>query len=811
MHNDPRQLPRSARWVLRHRFLLTLLGLLPIVALGLHSFYVSSRAMEDLVWSRLRAASQVTATLVDQAMNRSRRLVESIASLHTVEMAAELGSQVTVERILRIIVESDIGIERAIVTDASGYAWAAYPTEPPLRSRDKRDREWFRGVRETQATYVSAVYRRPVEPRILVIAISTPIVRDDRVVGYLVCKHDANVLAEWLQTIRLRDESYTFVIDHEGTVAAHPMIDRMADAYPGFADIELLQAARAGMADSGTYLGPVSGREMVASARPLEVSPGRYWVAVANQPRDQAFAPIDAMARDLGIVGGLLGVLAVLAVSAMGRTQRWLYRTEAFVDSIVENIPDMIFVKEAKSLRFVRFNLAAEKLLGFNRATMLGKTDYDFFPKEQADFFVRNDREVLRSGKTRDIPEERILTRHRGERILHTRKMPVWERPGRPAYLLGVSEDITERKRAEAEREVIWNLSRDILGVVDGDGRIRRVNPAFERTLGFSSEDARGQPLLQFVDPQDQQAVAQSLAKLHDGDTTVDFEARCANQRGELRWLAWRTFAHAGRIYAVARDVTTIREQLQACEVMQGSLADANREVERFARLVAYTMAEPLADIRTFAEELQHIQRDGGEAYTSIVQQLRQATRHMRRVIDSLRDYANVAASRRRFESVDLSRIAREVREEFTGELRAAKGVVTIGRLPTIDADPEQMHQMLRYFLEHALTFHRTTEPLRVLIDSHSRPGHRPHCDIVVEDNGVALALRHPEAIGVEPRTVRGGSGPFNWSLGLAVCRRIAEHHGGTISVNLNRGMVGASYTVSLPCRQPVPGTSATS
>jgi PAS domain S-box-containing protein len=119
-----------------------------------------------------------------------------------------------------------------------------------------------------------------------------------------------------------------------------------------------------------------------------------------------------------------------------------------FLDSIIENIPAMVFVKDARELRFERFNRAGEQLLGLSRGEMIGKTDYDFFPKEQADFFVQKDREVLARGTLEDIPEEPINT-PRGTRWLHTRKIPIADHLGRPAHLLGISIDITERRNAE--------------------------------------------------------------------------------------------------------------------------------------------------------------------------------------------------------------------------------------------------------------------------------------------------------------------------------------------------------------------------
>ncbi len=124
-------------------------------------------------------------------------------------------------------------------------------------------------------------------------------------------------------------------------------------------------------------------------------------------------------------------------------------RMQVFLNSIIENLPNMLFVKNAQELRFVRFNKAAEELLGYSRDEMLGKNDHDFFPKEEADFFAAKDRDVLSKNVLHDIPEETIHTKHKGVRLLHTKKIPILDETGNPLYLLGISEDITERKWAE--------------------------------------------------------------------------------------------------------------------------------------------------------------------------------------------------------------------------------------------------------------------------------------------------------------------------------------------------------------------------
>jgi len=151
--------------------------------------------------------------------------------------------------------------------------------------------------------------------------------------------------------------------------------------------------------------------------------------------------------------GAMQYVLGVVEdITERKRAEESLRQSQEFLSSILENLPNMIFIKDAKDLRFVRFNRAGEELLGYRREDLIGKNDYDFFPTEQADFFIRKDREVLKGGQLVDIAEEVIDTRA-GRRILHTKKIPVMGDNGSPAYLLGISEDITERQQAAEERE----------------------------------------------------------------------------------------------------------------------------------------------------------------------------------------------------------------------------------------------------------------------------------------------------------------------------------------------------------------------
>jgi len=126
-----------------------------------------------------------------------------------------------------------------------------------------------------------------------------------------------------------------------------------------------------------------------------------------------------------------------------------LQRARSFLNSVIEHLPLPVFIKDAAELRFILWNKAGEELTGISNEEMLGKNDFDFFPPEDAKLFMTRDRRVLDSGQKIETPEEHLETRHRGTRIVHVIKSPIFNAEGKPTHLLGIVEDITERKGAE--------------------------------------------------------------------------------------------------------------------------------------------------------------------------------------------------------------------------------------------------------------------------------------------------------------------------------------------------------------------------
>jgi PAS domain S-box-containing protein len=177
----------------------------------------------------------------------------------------------------------------------------------------------------------------------------------------------------------------------------------------------------------------------------------RHWELNLQTQQGYPFPAAITIAAMHDVQGKLVSLRWLIRdITERKQTEDEMHSARAFLDSIIENIPHMIFLKDADQLRFVRFNKAGEELLGYSRQELMGKNDYDFFPNEQADFFIAKDRQVLASQDVFDIPEEPLQTRNKEIRILHTKKIRILDAAGKPQYLLGISEDITERKQREA-------------------------------------------------------------------------------------------------------------------------------------------------------------------------------------------------------------------------------------------------------------------------------------------------------------------------------------------------------------------------
>ncbi|HEY0466355.1 MAG TPA: ATP-binding protein [Polyangiaceae bacterium] len=242
----------------------------------------------------------------------------------------------------------------------------------------------------------------------------------------------------------------------------------------------------------------------------------------------------------------------------------------AFLDAIFENIPHMIFVKDAERLAFSRFNRAGEELLGMPRSALLGKTDHDFWPPEQVEHFIRKDRETLAGGKLLEIDEEPIQTA-RGLRWLRTKKIPLRDSTGVARFLMGISEDITEQKQIYEELQ----RTREELEqrVIERTAQLSHLNAELSQEV---ADRKLAEEALRKSEEQLRQAQKMEAVGLLAGGVAHDFN----NLLTVIAGYAEALLSDAGTAPAMKDDLTQIsRAAEQAAALTRQLLAFSRRQV----------------------------------------------------------------------------------------------------------------------------------------------------------------------------------------------------------------------------------------
>jgi PAS domain S-box-containing protein len=176
-----------------------------------------------------------------------------------------------------------------------------------------------------------------------------------------------------------------------------------------------------------------------------------------------------------------------------------------------------------------------------------------------------------------------------------------WNSHGRPYLLTGSLHDLTRTREIEEERDRLFNLSVDMLGISDFEGNFLQVNPAWVRILRWSRDDIMSRPLTDLIHPEDRAAFASYLQRLQAGEPVRDLEMRAECRDGSFRWISWSSFPLSDRrqIFTVAHDVTEKREADVRLEAYQTRLRDLASELatveDRERRQLAETLHDSLA------------------------------------------------------------------------------------------------------------------------------------------------------------------------------------------------------------------------
>jgi len=366
-----------------------------------------------------------------------------------------------------------------------------------------------------------------------------------------------------------------------------------------------------------------------------------------------------------------------------------------------------------------------------------------------------------------------------------------------------MAEALTEQQTHLRRRaEQFFNLTPDMLCTVNASGRLLDLNPAWEHTLGYTRDELKGHLLTNLIHPDDHEITTAALQHVTN-EAVGRFESRLRHKDGHYRWLAWVVVVSSQEqlLYAAARDVTERRYAEEKLRQQTEELGRSNRELEQFAYVASHDLQEPLRLVTSYVQLL--VRRYQGELdqdADEFIGFILEGSNRMKSLLSDLLAYSKVGSNGKEFTSVTLEETLKRVVDNLQPVIEDSGATVTHDPLPQVLGDDMQMIQLLQNLVENAIKFHGA-EPPRIHVGVR-RMGER--WLFYVRDNGIGIDPQYTERVfGIFQRLHTTNQYPGT-GIGLAICRKIVERHGGRIWVDSEPGK-GATFYFTL---QPAEGWS---
>jgi PAS domain S-box-containing protein len=458
----------------------------------------------------------------------------------------------------------------------------------------------------------------------------------------------------------------------------------------------------------------------------------------------------------------------------------------------------------SKTGDFVRINQRYADILGYTVEEMELLTFQEITHPDDLQEDLDNI-QCLLNGEIRKFSIEKRCYHKNGSLVwVNLTVSPMWESGEEPNFHIAVVQDITERKRLEMDlllKDIVFDTSIAANSIADNEGIITHVNPAFLRLWGYENEgEALGNPVVSFfVNPDDLGQVMEALGKTgmwegeflaqhRDGSTFISrgLASVMLNQAGEQ--IGYQS---------ANLDVTVQRQAEEALQKTMTELERSNKELEQFAYVASHDLQEPLRAIAGMVQLLQqHYQGQLDERADEYIHLTVEAATRMQKLINDLLAYSRVGRRGIKFEQTDMEKVLKTALANLTVTIRESDAVVTHEPLPTLVANSTQLAQVVQNLIGNGIKF-RGERPPEVHISAQELDD---AWRFEVRDNGIGIDPQYHQRIFQIFQRLHGRKDYPGTGMGLSLCQKIVENHGGRIWVESEAGQ-GSRFYFTIPHR----------
>lgn len=346
--------------------------------------------------------------------------------------------------------------------------------------------------------------------------------------------------------------------------------------------------------------------------------------------------------------------------------------------------------------------------------------------------------------------------------------------------------------------------SSDLIFVFDGEGKITYQSPSITRILGYGENSLLGRKWIDFVHSENKDEFKTLLHNKFDEKKFSEFQFIKADNssiilEGIIKSFVDEETGEKGTVLN-ARDITERKAAERQIHEFNQKLQKSNQELNDFAYVASHDLQEPLRKIQAFGSRLKAKEEaklsPEGKDYLG---RMENAASRMQRLIVDLLGFSRLNTQIKSFETVDLNQIASEVLSDLEVKIEETKAKVRLGKLPILEAEPTQMRQLIQNLVGNALKFQQPNQVPEVEIYSETIDSQ--NWQLIVKDNGIGFEEKLLDKIFAVFQRLHGRGEYEGSGVGLAVCRKIAERHGGQITAQSSPGN-GAKFIVTLSLKQ---------